>query len=152
MTWVNLIYEIVEEAMILPLFYLLGKSMKSKDELGNKTRTGLLVSVGAYLVLSVIIVVLAKPLCVWMASDSMTIDATVTYIRLESVSLAIGIISKFVTVLFVTLGLEVFAFIEDSNRELFDSIFAKKFPNFSCILGNFLIQFKNKSSLKEDYL
>ena len=123
LTWVNLIYEIVEEAMILPLFYLLGKSMKSKDELGNKTRTGLLVSVGAYLVLSVIIVVLAKPLCVWMASDSMTIDATVTYIRMESVSLAIGIISKFVTVLFVTLGLDIYMYILLGIRTVLSIVF-----------------------------
>ncbi len=123
LTWVNLIYEIVEEAMILPLFYLLGKSLKSKDELGNKTRTGLLVSVGAYLVLSVIIVVLAKPLCVWMASDSMTIDATVTYIRLESVSLAIGIISKFVTVLFVTLGLDIYMYILLGIRTVLSIVF-----------------------------
>ena len=81
LSWVNLLYEIIEEAFILPLFFLLGKSLGSKEELENKTRTGLLISGGAYLVLSILIIALAKPLCNWMAADPTTIDASVTYIR-----------------------------------------------------------------------
>ena len=33
LSWVNLLYEIIEEAFILPLFFLLGKSLGSKEEL-----------------------------------------------------------------------------------------------------------------------
>ena len=110
LSWVNLIYEIVEEALILPLFFLLGKSLGAKDELTNKTKTGLLIGFGAYSILSVVIVVFARPLCVWMASDPDTMDATVTYIRLESISFAIGIVSKFITVLFVTLGKDIYMY------------------------------------------
>ena len=104
LAWVNLLYEILEEALILPLFFLLGKSLGSKEELENKTITGLLLSFGAYCVLSAAIIVFARPLCVWMASDPATMDATVTYIRLESVAAAVGILSKFITVLLVSMN------------------------------------------------
>lgn len=111
LAWVNLLYEIIEEAFILPLFFLLGKSLGSKEELENKTRTGLLISGGAYLVLSIIIISFARPLCTWMASDPSTMDVTVTYIRLESVASTIRILSKFITVLLVTLGKDKYMYI-----------------------------------------
>ena len=34
--WVNLFYEVVQEALILPLFFLLGKSIDNRDEFANK--------------------------------------------------------------------------------------------------------------------
>lgn len=111
LSWVNLIYEIIQESFILPLFFLLGKSLGSKEELENKTRTGLLISGSAYLLLSVIIVACARPFCLWMASDLSTIDATVTYIRLESFASTIGILSKFITVLFVTMNKDKYMYI-----------------------------------------
>ena len=111
LAWVNLLYEIIQEAFILPLFYLLGKSLGSKEELENKTRTGLLISGGAYLTLSVLIIALAKPLCIWMASDPTTIEETVTYIRLESVASTISILSKFITVLLVTMSKDKYMYI-----------------------------------------
>ena len=54
LSWINLLYEILEEALILPLFFLLGKSVNSKEEIENKTRTGLLISCSAYITLSII--------------------------------------------------------------------------------------------------
>ena len=34
--WLNVMYEVVQEGLILPLFYLLGKSLKDKYQLTNK--------------------------------------------------------------------------------------------------------------------
>ncbi len=112
LAWVNLIYEIVQEAFILPLFFILGKSLGSNEELANKTRVGLLISGLAYLLLSILIIAFARPLCQWMASDPSTLDATVTYIRLESVASCIGILAKFITVLLVTLGKDKYLYIQ----------------------------------------
>jgi Na+-driven multidrug efflux pump len=109
--WVNLLYEIIQEAFILPLFFLLGKSINDKSELENKTRTGLLVSGGAYLVLSILIVVFARPLCQFMASDQSTLDATIAYIRLETIASTIAILSKFITILLVTLKKDKYMYI-----------------------------------------
>ncbi|NLB49109.1 MAG: multidrug transporter, partial [Erysipelotrichia bacterium] len=104
LVWVNLLYEIIEEAFILPLFFLLGQGLHSKDELENKTRTGLIISGGAYFMLSILIITFARPLCNLMASDPSTLEVTVTYIRLESIASTIGILSKFITILLVTMS------------------------------------------------
>lgn len=111
LAWVNLLYEIIQEAFILPLFFLLGKSINDKSELENKTRTGLLVSGGAYLLLSILIVVFARPLCQFMASDQSTLDATIAYIRLETIASTIAILSKFITILLVTLKKDKYMYI-----------------------------------------
>jgi len=111
LSWVNLLYEIIQEAFILPLFFLLGKSLGSKEELSNKTRTGLLISGCAYLLLSIIIIITARPLCQFMASDQSTLDTTVNYIRLETVASTIGILSKFITVLLVTMNKRKYMYI-----------------------------------------
>ena len=138
LAWVNLLYEIIEEAFILPLFFLLGKSLGSKEELENKTKTGLLISGGAYLTLSILIVSFAKPLCAWMASDPTTLDATVNYIRLESVASTISILSKFITVLLVTIGKDKYMYIllgiQTGLSMLLDTFLISKLP-FSVNMG-----------------
>jgi len=111
LAWINLLYEIIEEAFILPLFFLLGQSLGSIEELENKTRTGLLISGGTYFILSVFIILFARPLCNWMASDPSTINETVTYIRLESISSTISILSKFITVLLVSMSKDKYMYI-----------------------------------------
>lgn len=132
LSWVNLLYEIIEEAFILPLFFILGKSYNSKDELSNKTRTGLIISGGAYLLLSVIIVSFARPLCVFMASDQSTLDATVNYIRLETIASTIGILSKFITVLLVTINKDKYMYIllgvQTSLSMVLDTFFLSTLP------------------------
>ncbi len=132
LTWVNLIYEMLEEALILPLFYLLGKSIGTKEELENKAKTGLLVSGGAYLALSLLIILFAEPLCIWMAGDPSILGATVTYIRLESIAFAVGILSKFITVLFVTMGKDKYMYrllaIRTGLSMLLDTFLISKLP------------------------
>lgn len=111
LSWINLLYEIIQEAFILPLFYLLGKSINSKKELQNKTRTGLLISGGTYLLLSVLIAIFARPLCEFMASDKSTIEETIKYIRLETIAFTVGILSKFISVLFVMINKDKYMYI-----------------------------------------
>lgn len=111
LAWINLIYEVIQEAFILPLFFLLGQAISNKSELENRTRTGIIVTGGSYLLLSIIIVAFARPLCQFMASDPNTLDATVEYIRLESIASSISIIAKFITVLFVTLKKDKYMYI-----------------------------------------
>ncbi len=138
LSWVNLIYEIVEEAFILPLFFILGKSLGSKEELENKTRVGLLISFSAYLVLSLCIIAFARPLCEAMASDPSTMDATVGYIRLESIASTISILSKFITVLLVTIGKDKYMYIQLGIQMalsmLLDTFLISKLP-FSANMG-----------------
>ena len=84
LSWVNLLYEILSEAIVLPLFFFIGKVLTNKNEFENRMRTGLIVSVGVYTLLSVIIIVFTKPLLSLMATDKAIIDASTTYIRIVS--------------------------------------------------------------------
>ena len=110
LSWVNLLYEILSEAIVLPLFFFIGKVLTDKNEFANRMRTGLLVSVGAYTVLSIIIIVLAKPLLSLMATDKAIIEASATYIRIESVASIFSLAFNFIMVGMVTLGKEKYVY------------------------------------------
>ncbi len=101
--WVNLFYEVVQEALILPLFFLLGKSMEDKNEFANKVRTGLIVTGGIYAVLSLTVIVSARPLIAFMGQDPALIDNTVTYVRLETLAALFATLWRFLFLVLVTL-------------------------------------------------
>ena len=58
LSWINLIYEIMSEAIILPLFYFMGKVLLNQKEFINRIKTGLIISFGLYLVLSGVVIIL----------------------------------------------------------------------------------------------
>ena len=104
LSWVNLLYEIINEAIILPLFFFIGKVANDKKEFTNRIKTGLLMSLGIYLVLSAVIICFAKPLLSFMATDVSIIEASATYIRIESVANVFLILAQFVLVALVTVN------------------------------------------------
>ena len=111
LSWVNLLYEILSEAIVLPLFFFIGKVLIDKKEFANRMRTGLLVSVGVYTVLSLLIIALAKPLLSLMATDKAIIDASATYIRIESVASIFSLAFNFIMVGMVTFGKEKYVYV-----------------------------------------
>ena len=111
LSWVNLFYEVVQEALILPLFFLLGKSLSDKAEFANKVRTGLAVTAGIYLIVSVIIIACAKPLVVLMAQDPSLIRATTDYVRLETIAALFSTLWRFMTLVLVTLKKDAYMYI-----------------------------------------
>ena len=104
LSWVNLIYEIINEAIILPLFYFVGKVLLDKKELTNRLKTGLIITLGVYLLLTLVIMTCANPLLKLMATSPDIIDASATYIRIESVANVFAILSQFALVTLVALG------------------------------------------------
>ncbi len=104
LSWVNLLYEILSEAIVLPLFFFIGKVLTDKNEFANRMRTGLLVSVAVYTALSIIIIAFAKQLLSFMATDKSIIKASATYIRIESVANIFSLAFNFIMVGMVTLG------------------------------------------------
>ena len=52
LSWVNLLYEILQEALILPLFYFIGMAVKNKLDLENKFKTGIIFTGSIYSLLS----------------------------------------------------------------------------------------------------
>ena len=104
LSWVNLLYEIINEAIILPLFYFIGKVATDKKEFTNRAKTGMLISLGIYLVLSAVVICFAKPLLSLMATDVSILDASAEYIRIESVANIFLILTQFALVALVTVN------------------------------------------------
>ena len=104
LSWVNLLYEIVNEAIILPLFFFVGKMVANKEEFTNRLKTGLLISLGIYAVFSAVIIIFAEPMLSAMAASPDILADSATYIRIESVANIFGILFSFVSVALVSLG------------------------------------------------
>ena len=104
LSWVNLLYEILNEAIILPLFFFMGKVKNNKEEFSNRVRTGLLISFAAYAVLSGMIFIFAEQLLSMMAADINILAESASYIRIESVANIFIVLTQFTLVALVTMN------------------------------------------------
>ena len=110
LVWVNLILEVIYEALILPLFYLIGKTLENKKETVNKVKSGLLLTFGIYFFCTVIIAIFAKQLVTAMAQNPDTIEATTVYIRIEMLAALFMGPVKFMTV-FILLNYRIHIYV-----------------------------------------
>jgi Na+-driven multidrug efflux pump len=101
--WVNLLYEILQEGLILPLFFFIGAVISDKDQLINRIKSGLIFTVSIYFVLSLLIFVFARPLVEFMAQNTSIIDETVSFIRLETIAMTFATTVRFIMVVLVTI-------------------------------------------------
>ena len=122
LSWVNLLYEIINEAIILPLFFFIGKVVMDKKEFANRVKTGLVISLGIYLALSAVIICFTKPLLSLMATDLSIIDTSAAYIRIESVANIFLIISQFILVALVTINKSKHLYILTFTRLIFSLV------------------------------
>ncbi len=104
LTWVNLLYEIINEALILPLYYFLGLSINNKRDFANKLKTGLIVSFVIYAILSVFIISCTESLTKAMAVSQDILQDSITYIRIECIANLFGILYSFLVVALITIG------------------------------------------------
>ena len=104
LSWVNLLYEILNEAIILPLFYFIGKVKNSKKDFANRVRTGMLISLSVYAVLSAVVFIFAEQLLMLMAADTAIIADSVAYIRIESIANIFIVLTQFALVVLVTMN------------------------------------------------
>lgn len=85
--WINLIYEILQEFLIVPIFYILAfkNTIDNKTiNLSNKLRTGLFIIFSVYLLFFIILFIFANNICYLMNVSPNIIDQTVEYVRWES--------------------------------------------------------------------
>lgn len=111
LSWVNLLYEVINEAIILPLFYFIGKVILDKKELTNRIKTGLLISLATYFCLSLLIIIFAEDLLLLMAASPDIIEASISYIRIEAIANIFIILFNFILVSLITLGKDKYVYI-----------------------------------------
>ena len=122
LSWVNLLYEIINEAIILPLFYFIGKIATDKKEFTNRAKTGMLMSLSIYLALSAVVICFTKPLLSLMATDVSILDASAEYIRIESVANIFLILTQFALVALVTVNKSKYLYVLTFARLLLSLI------------------------------
>ncbi len=123
LSWVNLLYEILNEAIILPLFFFVGKVVDEKEDFANRIRTGLLISLTLYSFLSIILIIFIEPILTLMAANTEIIEASASYIRIESIANIFSILTQFALVALVTI---------DKSRYLYILTAAKLVLNIIC--------------------
>ena len=111
LSWINLIYEVINEAIILPLFYFIGKVISDKKNLTNRMKTGLLMTLGIYFLLSIVMLTYTEPLLRAMATDPSIIEASATYIRIEAIANIFGILFSFASIGLIALGKDKLVYI-----------------------------------------
>lgn len=123
LSWVNLLYEIVDEAIILPLFFFMGEAIMEKREFANRLKTGMIVSLGIYTVFSVIIMICINPMLSVMAASQDIINESATYIRIEAIAHIFGISYSFICVALVTIGKDIYVYILTGFKLVLSIIF-----------------------------
>jgi Na+-driven multidrug efflux pump len=104
--WVSILYEVLQEGILLPVFFLMGKSIGHKPELEIKIRSGLVVIFLIYAALSVLLFLFAEPLLLFMEQKENLIAATSTYIRLETLAAPFGLVVQYLILIFIILKRE----------------------------------------------
>jgi Na+-driven multidrug efflux pump len=130
LAWVNLMLEVIQEALILPLFYCIGITIANKEQTINRVRTGMAVTFGLYIAFTIFILLFANQLVELMAQNPDTIDATATYIRLEMFGSTLFALVRFLIIVFILMDMRIHIYavlgIQVFFSVLFDSLFPKK--------------------------
>lgn len=136
--WLSLIYEIAQEALILPLFYLSGKSLSDKNEFENKVQTGFIVILGIMACLSTILFVYSQNIVIFMEQSRQIVEETTQYIRLETIAIMFATLVKYMTVVIVSLNKDKYIYgllaVQMTLSILLDSVFFGPFE-FSLDMG-----------------
>lgn len=137
LSWVNLLYEILNEGIILPLYFFMGKVVENKSEYTNRIKTGLIVSFCVYAVCSVLIICFANPLLTVMATNKEIIEQSATYIRIESIANIFSLLSSFLLVCLITLGKSKYVYLITFAKLILSFIFDTFFVSTLKISANF---------------
>lgn len=103
LAWVDIFYEVVQEGLILPLFYLIGKVLHDRGELSNRVRTGMISAFLVFLAMSILVFTFVSPLLSFMGQKQEIIVQTAQYIRLEAIAIQVSVLFRFISIVLIML-------------------------------------------------
>lgn len=136
LSWVNLIYEILSEGIILPLYFFMGKAMADKKEYTNRIKTGMIISFSVYTICSILVCCFTNQLLSAMATSKDIIEESAVYIRIESIANIFSLLSSFLLVCLVTLGKSRYVYILTIAKLILNMIFDSFFISSLGISAN----------------
>ncbi len=101
--WLNIFYEIINEAILVPLFFLISRRKDIKLISDNRIKSGLLINIGIYLIYTIIVFVSLNWLASLMISDPNLLNRSLSYMYLETTSLFFFSIVQYSIVIFIIL-------------------------------------------------
>ena len=102
--WLNVLFEVIQESLLLPLFFLLGQSITDRRRLDNKIKTGLITMGTIYLIPVVIIYFFADTLLLIMAQKESLVELSANYIKLESIAIFLSVVYRFTLIVLILFG------------------------------------------------
>lgn len=130
--WLNIGYEVLSEALLIPLAFILGQVISEKRAYQLRVSTSLIVVLLLYLIVTAFVLMFASKLVTGMQQDSSLIIQTIEYIRLESIAILLSSVFAFFNLVLV---------LKDNQRALYallvlqtvltllgDSIFVSQLP------------------------
>lgn len=130
--WLNVAYEVLSEALLLPLAYVLGAVVNDKERFAERISTALLIFVVFYAVATSGVLVFAGELTSGMKQSAELYHQTVDYIRLESIAILISSAFAFCSLVLVIKNQQRIMYVLLIARTLFtlffDSLFVSQLP------------------------
>jgi hypothetical protein len=146
LTWLNVMYEVLHEALLLPMMYLIGRHILDSERFSTAVASGLALIVVLFSVMSALTIMATPALVEFMAQETELIPTTIRYIRLESVALGLGAITRFLILVLLAqkdrVGMILMLALQLLLSVVFDSWLLSSLP-FSLQLGVVGIAFSN---------
>ena len=105
-SWLNIIYEVLQEAIVLPLFYILGSAAVDRKLFTNRFVFGVKIILPVYAALSLLVWIFIPQLVAALNQQAELVNETIHYIRLETIVLPLRTFIDMAFVAFVVLNLK----------------------------------------------
>lgn len=102
--WLNVIYEILQEGIILPLFFVFGAVVNQPKIYYQKVRQSIYVVAPIYAVIAIVIWSLSENLVTILNQKTELINQTVQYIKYETIAIPVRIIADITLIALITIN------------------------------------------------
>jgi len=102
--WFDLINETIQAFLLVPLYYVLNKFISNKSAFASKIAQTCIITFVIYLIFSIITYISCLNMVSFMVADASLIAEVTTYLRLETIAFAIGILFSFFSIIYILIG------------------------------------------------
>lgn len=106
LAWLNIMYEVIQESVLLPIYFLLGKSISNIDILKNKIKSGLIISFLIFIPITILFLKFSEEILTIMDQKMDLISSSSKYIRLESISSTLNFLFQYLTIVLIVIKKE----------------------------------------------
>ena len=102
--WLNVIYEVLQEGITLPLFYVLGAVASTPNLFFKKLTLGLRTIIPLYCFIALILWLFSGELVVLLNQSPELVEQTTRYIRLESIAIPLRVVTDIALIALITIS------------------------------------------------